>query len=287
MLKFQTISLVAGTRICNASCPFCVSKMTGMRQVGKQAEPINERNLLKAIQLCKSGGVTSVLITGKGEPTLYPEHIHEYLRFAGYQFPFIELQTNGSMMDSNQLRRWADAGLTTVMISNCGINPGFNREIYFPKGKWIDLPRVVDMCHEAGLIIRYTTVGVRDGVDSIYELAKLMDYTKKLGIEQVSWRPVAKPDSTADAAATKWVYENGIAFKDVYEIVEHVAEAGTLLYSLVHGAAVYDYNGQNLCLTNCLTKDAEHPNEETLRQLIFFPDGSLYTDWQLKGSRLL
>jgi hypothetical protein len=53
---------------------------------------------------------------------------------------------------------------------------------------------------------------------------------------------------------------------------------------LVHGAAVYDLLGMNICLTHSLTRN---PDEDTIRQLIFFPRGDLFTDWELRGSVLL
>ena len=67
-------------------------------------------------------------------------------------------------------------------------------------------------------------------------------------------------------------------------MLEMVKTTGIPLMSLVHGGMVYDIGGQNICMANCLTID---PNEEELRQLIFFPDGHLRYDWQHKGAILL
>jgi len=94
-MKIQTFSIVAGTEACNAHCPFCVSKMTGHTGAAPTTGDINFRNLRKAVQLAKLGGCTTVLITGKGEPTLCPDEIQTYLIEVGREFPFIELQTNG------------------------------------------------------------------------------------------------------------------------------------------------------------------------------------------------
>jgi hypothetical protein len=49
---------------------------------------------------------------------------------------------------------------------------------------------------------------------------------------------------------------------------------------LPHGADVYDFRGQNVCLNNCLTP----PNSEEIRQIIFFPDGHLRYDWVYEGA---
>lgn len=295
-MQFQSMSLVAGTKVCNAKCPFCVSRMTGMEMIKKTAEEINQRNLHKAVQLASHSNVTNIIITGKGEPTLYPEHINVYMEALDNKFPFVELQTNGSMLleerGERYLKNWYDAGMTTIMISNCGYDPELNRRVYFPhKENYIDLPRLVDKIHDAGMIVRYTTVGIRgvgdnfNGIHSPEQFDKLVDFTKKLGIEQLTWRPVNKTSNTNnDPEINGWVAENGLRHLESEHVVNHVRENGTELYKLVHNGAVYDYKGQNVCLTNCLTRDA---SDETIRQLIFFPNGQLYTDWEFKGSRLL
>jgi hypothetical protein len=59
---------------------------------------------------------------------------------------------------------------------------------------------------------------------------------------------------------------------------------GNKLMSLPHNAVIYDVNGQNVCLTNALTIE---PEDEILRQIIFFPDGHLRFDWQFKGAVLI
>jgi len=44
--------------------------------------------------LADKSGVTTALITGKGEPTLFPGDIDAYLPYLNEFFPIIELQTN-------------------------------------------------------------------------------------------------------------------------------------------------------------------------------------------------
>lgn len=54
--------------------------------------------------------------------------------------------------------------------------------------------------------------------------------------------------------------------------------------TLAHGAVVFDLDGQNLCLNQCLTVQ---PDAEEMRNLIFFPDGHLRYYWQYPGAILL
>lgn len=295
-MKFQTLSLVAGTQACNAKCPFCVSRMTGMDYVDTTPTPINERNLNKALRLAEIGDVTTVIITGKGEPMLFIDQITKYMwELNKYNFPFIELQTNGSILEMDvfkdknidtTLEYWATCGLTTILISNVGYDEQLNNKIYFPhKKSWLDIKKVVNRIHKHGINVRLTTVGINGGIDAPNEIYTLIKWADTLGVKQLTWRPVNKPvDKGSDSDVYKWVVDNGLTKEQVNDILIYVKTNGTLLYNLVHGAAVYDLHEKNFCLTNCLTND---PNEDTVRQLIYYPDGSLYTDWQYKGSVLL
>lgn len=297
-MKFQTLSIVTGTQACNASCPFCVSKMTSLDYVKKQPEPINMRNLHKALKLAQLGNVSTVIMTGKGEPFLFPRQIISYLEaMERYNFPLIEIQTNGERLLRDEiidgwntdmyLAELYNLGVTTILLSNVGPNAELNRQIYFPKRKDpLDMQRLVDKIQKAGINVRLTTIGILNGVDRVGKLDELVEWAKFLGVKQLTWRPVNEPsdDNTHNTDTSSWVHGNAVGHTLTAEINQHVATNGTLLYKLVHGAAVYDYKSMNLCLTNCLTLD---PTEETIRQLIFYPDGSLYTDWAKKGSVLL
>ena len=78
-MKITTLSIVAGSEACNAKCPYCVSKMTPSCGMDLKEPEVNWRNLDKAARFAQLSDVTTVLITGKGEPTLFPEQISKYL----------------------------------------------------------------------------------------------------------------------------------------------------------------------------------------------------------------
>ncbi len=80
-MKFQTFSIVVGGPDCNGDCPFCVFEMTpSLKLPVLKAENIDKRNLEIACEMARMSRVTTVLFTGKGEPTLYPELITAYLK---------------------------------------------------------------------------------------------------------------------------------------------------------------------------------------------------------------
>ncbi len=295
-MKFQTMSLVAGTKACNAQCPFCVSRMTETNKGCDVLIELNIRNLRKAVQIAERCGITNVLITGKGEPTLYPNQIYTYLAELEGRFPFVELQTNGAFLGESTWRGyrvghmlvdWYSAGMTTIMISNVGSDPDLNHRIYWPKRKkLLDMKDAIKRAHDAGLIVRYTTIGIKGGVDGPKAFERLVDFCLENKVEQLTWRPVtpAWDATTTSPLVNKWIDLNRLSDLACLAIQEHVQTEGTKLYTLPHGAAVYDFRGQNVCVSNCLTLE---PDTNVIRQLIFFPDGKLFTDWQFTGSRLL
>ena len=78
-MLIQTLSIICGTRACNARCPYCVSKMTPSQGVGLEDYEPNWRNFEIANRYARDNGVSTILITGKGEPTLYPDQVTTFL----------------------------------------------------------------------------------------------------------------------------------------------------------------------------------------------------------------
>ena len=93
-MKISTMSVVCGTTACNARCPFCVSKTTPDAGL---SESVNWRNLDICCRLAEKSGVTTALITVKGEPTLYPDLLGAYIPTLAKHFPIVEMQTNGML----------------------------------------------------------------------------------------------------------------------------------------------------------------------------------------------
>ncbi len=297
VMKIQTFSIVTGSEACNARCPFCISKMTAPQGVTLKEPEVNWRNFRKACQLAKLSGVTTAMLTGKGEPTLFPDQITKYLEeLQPYDFPFIELQTNGIRLSDfmgyvggSLLYRWHDLGLTTIAISIVHHEAEANRRIYTPsRHHYIDLPVLVSLLHQirSGFSVRLACIMIKNCIDRPEALQKLIAFAKGHGVEQLKISPVNKPDfdRNQDPAAWDWTKENHVTPDQVKAITDFLEKRGTLVMTLMHGAKVYDVGGQNVCLSECLTKDG---SSSDLRQLIFFPDGHLRYDWQYPGAILL
>lgn len=275
--------------------------MTTENGVARKPVPIDFRNFYNACNLAAQSGVTTVLLTGKGEPTLFPEQINQILRELKYEsklstrshpFPIIELQTNGiriadGKIEDSTLKHWFDEGLRIISISNVGPNEHLNREIYTPRrGHYIDLKHLIDHLHKIGFSIRLATVMIKGGVEDSDTIEGCIQWARGMGVEQLTLRPVEKPlvyqDNPDSKEAYEWVSNN--VPTEVDDAFDWVEKHGSILLKLPHGAVVYDVYGQNVCITNCLT---ESENPDTIRQLIYFPDGHLRYSWQYEGAMLL
>ncbi len=288
-MRIQTLSIIAGSEACNARCPFCVSKMTPPNGVELTEPEVNWRNFDIACRLAKQSGVTTAMFTGKGEPTLFPRQITKFLdKMQKYEFPFIELQTNGIKLTEdydNFLHEWRNCGMTTIAISIVHYQPIENRKIYVPyRDKYIDLKSLVAKLHASGFSVRLTCIGARGYIDSVDQLKNLLYFAKGLKVEQVTFTPVNKPEELSQIEAWEWARKHHLLQEQLDAIVEFLETKGHHVLTLAHGARVYDLEGQNICLNHCLTVQ---PNSEEMRNLIFFPDGHLRYLWQYPGAILL
>jgi molybdenum cofactor biosynthesis enzyme MoaA len=291
-MKIDIYSIVAGSRACNARCPYCISKMTPPQGVLLQEPDVNWRNFRKGAMLAKQHGAATAMITGKGEPTLFPEQITKFIDVLSEQeFPLIELQTNGILFREQEkryaswLRQWYEKGLTTIAVSVAHYDNEKNRQVFLPhKDSYPDLGETVKMLHDVGYSARLSCILAREYVDSVGELENMISFSKKNNVEQLTVRPVNKPEKSRDASAYEWAIEHHIEDKRLDEIIRFLTDNGHPLLNLSHGGTVYDVGGQNICLTNSLTIKS---GCDEIRQLIFFPDGHLRYDWQYAGAVLL
>lgn len=295
-MKIQTLSIVVGGSACNATCPYCVSKLTGCTAgVIQDQKPmeINKRNLNIACNLAKQSDVSTVLLTGKGEPLLYQNHITRYLEMLEkWDFPLIELQTNGILlanMKVNILKMWYDAGLTTISLSCVHWRPSKNKEIL---GQDTYMARNIAKLHKIGFAVRISCVMVDGYVDNLNAVIQFINWCKQRKVEQFTIRPVGNildeevGEDKVKQNVHKWIEKHSDFKSRLWQIEQWLKSCtnATKLLTLAHGANVYDVNGQNISFNSCLTRS---DNPDDIRQLIFSPDGHLRFDWVKQGAIII
>jgi molybdenum cofactor biosynthesis enzyme MoaA len=288
-MKTHTFSIVVGTAACNAKCPFCVSKMT--KTDACRSEVINKRRLHTACRIVEQArdGLATVLLTGKGEPLLFPVEITEYLTELGaYNFPLIDLQTNGILLkaasDQGYLSKWVGLGLTLACVSITHWEPDHSNNL-MGIDRGFNFYEAVQVIHKAGLAARLNCTMTKSGCNTPHDVDTLIDRCRLEGVEQLTLREVEVPDygPEGNAARAYAKKEKPVGFANQVRL--HLEMKGaTKLMELPHGAVIYDDDGQNVCVSNCLTSTTD-PND--IRQVIFFPDGRIMYDWKYKGARIL
>lgn len=288
--EIQTASFVVGTEACNARCQFCVSKMTPGQGISLKAPEINWSRFDRFMQYAAAGDAKTAMMTGKGEPTLFPDHITQYLQRIqedeqklGFAFKEKELQTNAIVFAQKPekfnplLKRWKELGMTKIAISIVHYDQEANRQTYLPyKDQYIDLPGVIKQIHDAGIQVRLATVLVDGNIDSAEKMSSLIDFARRNGVDELTVRPVNKPEESRNDDVSEWVEENYLRPENYQEIVKYVTDHGREVTRFPFGAVVYEVAGQNVCITNSLTKDTD---DNYHRQLIFLPHGKITTDW--------
>jgi len=264
--------------------------MTPKSGVSEKLQKTNWINFRKACEMAKTSGVNTVLFTGKGEPLLFPNQITEFLKeMKKFNFPIVELQTNALEFERNTkklnpyLKRWRNLGLNTFVLSIVHYKDKENKKIYSPNADYVNLKNIMKYLHENGFSIRLNCIMINGFIDKIEEVLNMVDFCKKNEVEQLTLKPVEmiKNQNTPQA---KWTLKNLIPIKVQKKIQLFLEKKGNRLRTLDSGGVVYDFNGQNVCFTDCL---AGKPFTKDLRQLIFFPDGHLRYYWQYQGAILL
>jgi len=285
-MKISTFSVVVGSMACNATCPFCVSKMTGAQNQTEQLIEPNWRNFAIACKLAKQSNVTTAMITGKGEPTLFPELISSHIvELANADIPLIELQTNGIRLANESLddflSHWYGLGLTTIAISIVSSDREANQMIY--GGEHFDLSELIEKLHKMRYTVRLSCILLEKNANYSF-LEKMVNFARSQFVEQLTFIPLNNPTNTESKETNDWVKANKPSDSAIEVFWDHIHTMGTKLLELPHGATIYDINGQNVCLSNCLV-GIENKNE--MRNLIFYPNGRLAYDWRYKGAIIL
>lgn len=293
-MRFHMLSIVIGDSACVANCPFCVSGETPTDK-NMHLELLDNRHWQRfkvARKLADRSGVDTVMFTSRGETTLYPDEITEYMNILNHcNFPFIELQTNGLMLQKRwdeykaYLEDWFDKGMTTIAISTVSERRSINADIYTPNNNYMNLKDLIEKLHYIGFSVRLTCVMCKDWMDTPDKVQSYLDYAKDNKVEQVTMRPLN--DEYRRESAHNWIIKHKMTDKQKMDIWNYLNKSGTALLELPRVGTIFDVNGQNVMFSKPLTKYTRDTNPENGRNLIFFRDGHIRYEWEMDGGILL
>jgi len=261
---------------CNKNCKYCVSVMTGFTE--KHSIVYMLRNLKKVHTFAKRAGITSVLLTGKGEPTLNITDIE----ILAYEFNMyaLELQTNGILLSQDlelvgNLQIW---GFDTIAIS---IDSDRDFERMIP---------VIKKINDEGMTARIT-VNVCDKLQKYSTFKSILAYAKTHGALQVLFRKLSVPtrDNKSEAPA-EWIKVHGeTGFYEKYDMITQelnkaIQTRGEQIRVLNTGEIVWSVDNVSVVSIDYCIQEESDGND--IRSLIFHEDGHLYTQWNDDATRL-
>ncbi len=281
---------------CDKDCPYCISKLT-------PAPPIDEITFNKNIPKIKSTinnlGITSILITGKGEPFLYsklPELINSFKEYP------LEIQTNGKVL--SKLARASDIESSKLLrhyLNHINV-VSISIDSYEQFAELNELIRFIRyQCPQTIIRASFNINTHLFDSQRVDGITWCVDVCRNAGIRQVTFRRLAVPENIptgngvpdgvkAQFAVTKqWVeeYASFELFVDCYEQLNGMIERtnAPLIRKFNFGGRVYDVGGISVALMDVGCVQEQH-DEANLRSLIYHQDGHLYTSWNSLGSIL-
>lgn len=278
-MRAQNLSVCVPDTGCDKNCPYCVSEMTGRMITDRAAM---QRNLPKVLSLARLAGVSSVLLTGKGEPCRDFDDVVWLLDAFGH-LP-VELQTNGLRLlrrfardpDVGDLERLRQRGLDVLAFSLDELEQFERMAPLFGRAAGL------------GLVIR-VTFNLTDRIPADTSLDTFLSACRSAGVQQFSLRQVTVPndvqlDSAEARQTAAWIEEHVAPGLYTRLVDELVAGQPRLIRRLPYGAVVYDVAGVAVSHFDYCVQDDHGP--EDIRSLIFAEDGHLYTAWNSPASIL-
>lgn len=257
--------------ICDKNCEYCVSRMTGYMEPNRA---LMQKNLPKVKELAHVGQATSVLLTGKGEPTMSRTDLHWLLD----EFKHLptELQTNGLRLSKDvvYLIDLAHAGLNTLAVSIDSLNMFTDYREMFKKSK------------DLGMITR-VTLNVTNKIPSDVRFDTLVELCRMNYIDQLMLRNVVVPSNVPRTKEARWIEKNvdpEVYFRLQNELKRTCEKEGMMIRRLNFGSVVYEYQRVSVTYSDYCVQDDNDGKD--IRSLIFMEDGHCYTSWNSKASIL-
>lgn len=274
-----TLNVSVGNRACNSSCKFCVSKVTPSHF----NEELFFRNLDLGISVAKNSFLTNtVLITGKGEPTLHFDICRSVIKKARENGLISELQTNGFSLHGWEIQRLLDSGLNTLSISRVAFDNIENQKIM--RGDGIFLKDIIKMFTDGGGNVRLSFVALNGYNDTFEKIIKTCERAYESGASQVTFRRMGMPQTLTNESNKEifdFAKENEIKISDWNAIIERVDGDYDLMRMYDWGTASWMIEGVEVMFTECLTSPGING---TIRYLIY--DGHLRISWEHKNALL-
>jgi hypothetical protein len=218
----RSISVLPIASGCQARCEFCFSKASV--SIEQRKSSLDKHALTMSFSKAKERGAARAVITGGGEPTLYPrDDLLEIIRLAADYFPNkVVLITNGYVLSqlpgqecSDFLLEMQAHGLTNIAFSHHHWKPVVNEKIM---NLSIDIASVLNQLELNPAFIslspRLICVLQKNGIATIDDISNYLRWAATLGVEEVCFKELYVSTSVESVYYTKvsneWSLDNQI-----------------------------------------------------------------------------
>lgn len=211
LVKPDTVTITL-TAKCNLKCVMCDHWRL------KKQEELNLKEIKNLIDQIKEWGIEEIELSG-GEPFTRKD-IWEIIKYASSKGLGMNITTNGTVLNKKSIKKLFDYKVNRIQISLDGIRETQD-EIRGAKGaykKIVDTVKRIDSIKKqkkSNLKVNATTVVMQQNV---HELANLVNTTKELGFDSITFQPV---NDNNLAIGKKKTY-NPLKVKDLQELERQI-----------------------------------------------------------------
>ena len=212
----RTVSILPVAQACQAKCAFCFSRASVSSDQAAAAPTWS--NIQDWLALARECGAERAVITGGGEPTLLkPEDLLRLIQLCRAHFQKVVLITNGHLLTRQDepatqahLQRLHQAGLGVLAVSRHHFDDAANAGIM---GLAIPFERIAHAWRSGhdqwpDLRLRLICVLQKGGIDSAEKLLAYLDWSSRLGIEEICFKELYVSTSSEsvyfDRQANAW-----------------------------------------------------------------------------------
>ena len=283
---------------CNADCKFCVAqlrfenrsqtfKKDKIKSDAEYYQRIDE--ILKYLKPINP----SVSVTG-GEPTK-SKRLPEILRIINkHGYRKRTLTTNGSglldvMEGKTVLQHIIDNNFSHLNISKSHYNEDINKGIMryengYCSNEMIETIATISLAN--GLRPRMSCVLLKNGINTIEEMVKYMEYYQSVGIDNIIFRELMDFDKTKMINQEKMQYnfENKIYLNDIWKKIDADKRFTPIrnLLGYYYYVEVYKFQKVDMCSEGAnLVKlyDEKEKHKNIVYEMILHPNGNLNGSW--------
>ena len=162
--------------VCNFSCSMCYVRMTQKEVCESPRGLLTLDDWRRIAKEARSAGMLNLLLTG-GEPLLWPDFwtLYEELIDMGF---LVSVNTNGSLIDENAIRRFMERPPNKINITLYGANDATYKRLCGTDGVFSKVDSAIKELIDAGITVK---INCSLTPDNAKDLDWIVDYTKERG----------------------------------------------------------------------------------------------------------